>query len=77
MKIGATVTMEHNLTCYICFRLLSDPESLDRYLLDAGFEQVFHTQPTPVPVSNASRFVFDRSITPQPDAGLYHCHFPY
>ncbi|PZC79122.1 hypothetical protein B5X24_HaOG216811 [Helicoverpa armigera] len=30
-------------------RLLSDPEALDRYLLDAGFEQVFHTQPTPVP----------------------------
>lgn len=49
-------------------RLLSDPEALDRYLLDAGFEQVFHTQPTPVPHNNASRFVFDRSITPPPDA---------
>ncbi|KAJ8735567.1 hypothetical protein PYW07_007187 [Mythimna separata] len=49
-------------------RLLSDPEALDRYLLDAGFEQVFHTQPTPVPHPNASRFVFDRSITPPPDA---------
>ncbi|KAH9637640.1 hypothetical protein HF086_009308 [Spodoptera exigua] len=48
--------------------LLSDPEALDRYLLDAGFEQVFHTQPTPVPHNNASRFVFDRSITPPPDA---------
>ncbi|XP_047020891.1 patj homolog [Helicoverpa zea] len=50
-------------------RLLSDPEALDRYLLDAGFEQVFHTQPTPVSHnSNASRFVFDRSITPPPEA---------
>lgn len=49
-------------------RLLSDPEALDRYLLDAGFEQVFHTQLTPLPhVSNASRFIFDRSITPPPD----------
>ncbi|CAB3240679.1 unnamed protein product [Arctia plantaginis] len=46
-------------------RLLSDPEALDRYLLEAGFEQVFHTQPTPVAHSaNASRFIFDRSITP-------------
>ncbi|CAH0592471.1 unnamed protein product [Chrysodeixis includens] len=49
-------------------RLLSDPEALDRYLLDAGFEQVFHTQPTPLAHnSNVSRFVFDRSMTPPPD----------
>ncbi|XP_026319386.1 patj homolog [Hyposmocoma kahamanoa] len=49
-------------------RLLSDPESLDRYLLEAGFEQVFHTQPTPITNNNtASRFVFDSSITPPPE----------
>ncbi|CAH0405365.1 unnamed protein product [Chilo suppressalis] len=48
-------------------RLLSDPEALDRYLLDAGFEQVFHTQPTPLPLNNATRFVFDKSITPPPE----------
>ncbi|XP_052743497.1 patj homolog [Bicyclus anynana] len=50
-------------------RLLSSPEALDRYLLEAGFEQVFHTQPTPVPLnSNVSRFVFDASITPPPES---------
>ncbi|XP_075973018.1 patj crumbs cell polarity complex component [Anticarsia gemmatalis] len=51
-------------------RLLSDPEALDRYLLEAGFEQVFHTQPAPVSVAHnpsSSRFIFDRSITPPPD----------
>ncbi|KAM3967824.1 LOW QUALITY PROTEIN: patj crumbs cell polarity complex component [Aphomia sociella] len=49
-------------------RLLSDPEALDRYLLDAGFEQVFHTQPTSLPHTvTASRFVFDQSITPPPE----------
>ncbi|CAG4989796.1 unnamed protein product [Colias eurytheme] len=46
-------------------RLLSSPEALDRYLMEAGFEQVFHTQPTPLSNnSNSSRFVFDKSITP-------------
>ncbi|XP_059050919.1 patj homolog [Achroia grisella] len=50
-------------------RLLSEPEALDRYLLDAGFEQVFHTQPTSLPhTATASRFVFDQSITPPPDS---------
>ncbi|XP_026758906.1 patj homolog [Galleria mellonella] len=50
-------------------RLLSDPEALDRYLLDAGFEQVFHTQPTSLShTTTASRFVFDKSITPPPDS---------
>ncbi|XP_045448392.1 patj homolog [Melitaea cinxia] len=49
-------------------RLLSSPEALDRYLMEAGFEQVFHTQPTPIALnSNVSRFVFDASITPPPD----------
>ncbi|XP_028156250.1 patj homolog [Ostrinia furnacalis] len=49
-------------------RLLSDPEALDRYLMDAGFEQVFHTQPTPVSLNSTStRFVFDKSITPPPE----------
>ncbi|KAL4712635.1 hypothetical protein ACJJTC_007932 [Scirpophaga incertulas] len=48
-------------------RLLTDPEGLDRYLLDAGFEQVFHTQPTPLPVNSSTRFVFDKSITPPPE----------
>lgn len=51
-------------------RLLSSPEALDRYLMEAGFEQVFHTQPTPIALnSNVSRFVFDASITPPPDTG--------
>ncbi|XP_038208262.1 patj homolog [Zerene cesonia] len=46
-------------------RLLSSPEALDRYLMEAGFEQVFHTQPTTLGNnSNSSRFVFDKSITP-------------
>ncbi|XP_049881391.1 patj homolog [Pectinophora gossypiella] len=50
-------------------RLLSDPEALDRYLLDAGFEQVFHTQPTPATATTtSSRFIFDRSITPPPES---------
>ncbi|CAH0727303.1 unnamed protein product, partial [Brenthis ino] len=50
-------------------RLLSSPEALDRYLMEAGFEQVFHTQPMPVTLnSNVSRFVFDTSITPPPDS---------
>ncbi|XP_072937056.1 patj homolog [Epargyreus clarus] len=50
-------------------RLLSSPEALDRYLLDAGFEQVFHTQPAPLSQHTAaSRFVFDASITPPPDS---------
>ncbi|KAI5640585.1 PDZ domain (Also known as DHR or GLGF) domain-containing protein [Phthorimaea operculella] len=51
-------------------RLLSDPEALDRYLLDAGFEQVFHTQPTPATTTAtaSSRFVFDHSITPPPES---------
>ncbi|XP_053620496.1 patj homolog [Plodia interpunctella] len=50
-------------------RLLSDPEGLDRYLLDAGFEQVFHTQPTPMPHNaTTSRFVFDQSVTPPPES---------
>ncbi|XP_047505688.1 patj homolog isoform X2 [Pieris napi] len=50
-------------------RLLSSPEALDRYLMEAGFEQVFHTQPTPLPVNSAStRFVFDKSITPPPES---------
>ncbi|CAG9796582.1 unnamed protein product [Diatraea saccharalis] len=49
-------------------RLLSDPEALDRYLLEAGFEQVFHTQPTPLPsLASTTRFVFDQSITPPPE----------
>lgn len=48
-------------------RLLSDPESLDRYLMEAGFEQVFHTQPVPVS-STSTRFVFDNPITPPPDS---------
>lgn len=53
-------------------RLLSDPEALDRYLMEAGFEQVFHTQPTPVPLNNtASRFLFDHSLTPPPDTGMF------
>ncbi|XP_063548505.1 patj homolog [Cydia strobilella] len=46
-------------------RLLSDPEALDRYLLETGFEQVFHTQPAHHPP--ASRFVFDSAVTPPPD----------
>lgn len=54
----------------MCFRLLSDPEGLDRYLLETGFEQVFHTQPTPVLHSTATRFVFDSSVTPPPDSGM-------
>ncbi|GBP49329.1 Patj homolog [Eumeta japonica] len=47
-------------------RLLSDPEALDRYLLDAGCEQVFNTQhaSSVTQSSNGSRFVFDGSITP-------------
>ncbi|XP_061385882.1 patj homolog isoform X1 [Danaus plexippus] len=50
-------------------RLLSSPEALDRYLMEAGFEQVFHTQPTPIALNtNVSRFVFDSSITPPPDS---------
>ncbi|KAJ2947897.1 hypothetical protein O0L34_g9687 [Tuta absoluta] len=51
-------------------RLLSDPEALDRYLLDAGFEQVFHTQPAPASITTtaSSRFVFDHSITPPPES---------
>ncbi|XP_047528926.1 patj homolog [Vanessa atalanta] len=50
-------------------RLLSSPEALDRYLMEAGFEQVFHTQPTPITLnSNVSRFVFDASITPPPES---------
>ncbi|CAK1602052.1 unnamed protein product [Parnassius mnemosyne] len=50
-------------------RLLSNPEALDRYLLDTGFEQVFNTQPTPVPSNPpASRFVFSSTVTPPPDA---------
>nr|XP_026493684.1 patj homolog [Vanessa tameamea] len=50
-------------------RLLSSPEALDRYLMDAGFEQVFHTQPTPITLnSNVSKFVFDASITPPPES---------
>ncbi|XP_073957184.1 patj homolog [Choristoneura fumiferana] len=49
-------------------RLLSDPEGLDRYLLETGFEQVFHTQPTPVLHSTATRFVFDSSVTPPPES---------
>ncbi|CAG4978650.1 unnamed protein product [Parnassius apollo] len=50
-------------------RLLSNPEALDRYLLDTGFEQVFNTQPTPVPSNPpASRFVFSSAVTPPPDA---------
>ncbi|XP_013191214.2 patj homolog [Amyelois transitella] len=48
-------------------RLLSDPEALDRYLLDAGFEQVFHTQPAPLPQNTTSRFIFDQSVTPPPE----------
>lgn len=55
---------------FVCFRLLSDPEGLDRYLLETGFEQVFHTQPTPVLHSTATRFVFDSSVTPPPDSGM-------
>ncbi|XP_030033173.2 patj homolog [Manduca sexta] len=50
-------------------RLLSDPEDLDRYLMEAGFEQVFHTQPTTLSVNTAaSRFVFDKPITPPPES---------
>ncbi|XP_045771822.1 patj homolog [Maniola jurtina] len=50
-------------------RLLSSPEALDRYLMDAGFEQVFHTQPTTLTLnSSVSRFVFDASITPPPES---------
>lgn len=61
--INSDFGFKHKL-CFL-FRLLSDPESLDRYLLEAGFEQVFHTQPTPVAHSaSGSRFIFDRSITP-------------
>ncbi|CAH2242179.1 patj homolog [Pararge aegeria] len=48
-------------------RLLSSPEALDRYLMEAGFEQVFHTQPITLN-SNVSRFVFDSSITPPPES---------
>ncbi|XP_050666578.1 patj homolog [Leptidea sinapis] len=37
--------------------------------MEAGFEQVFHTQPTPLPSSqNTSRFMFDACITPPPTA---------
>lgn len=61
--INSDFSFKHKL-CFP-FRLLSDPESLDRYLLEAGFEQVFHTQPTPVAHSaSGSRYIFDRSITP-------------
>ncbi|CAK1540022.1 unnamed protein product [Leptosia nina] len=50
-------------------RLLSSPEALDRYLMESGFEQVFHTQPTPLPTNSTStRFVFDKSITPPPES---------
>ncbi|XP_041975812.1 patj homolog [Aricia agestis] len=48
-------------------RLLSSPEALDRYLMEAGFEQVFHTQPTLPPNNAPSRFVFDSTITPPPE----------
>ncbi|KOB79043.1 Patj [Operophtera brumata] len=41
--------------------------------MEAGFEQVFHTQPTPAALNNtASRFLFDHSLTPPPDTG-YVC----
>ncbi|CAH2050422.1 unnamed protein product, partial [Iphiclides podalirius] len=50
-------------------RLLSNPEALDRYLMDTGFEQVFNTQPNPALVNQpASRFVFGSTVTPPPDA---------
>ncbi|KPJ07596.1 Patj-like [Papilio machaon] len=50
-------------------RLLSNPEALDRYLLDTGFEQVFNTQPALVPPNPApNRFVFGSSVTPPPDS---------
>ncbi|XP_068626985.1 patj homolog isoform X2 [Battus philenor] len=49
-------------------RLLSNPEALDRYLLDTGFEQVFNTQPTPAPSNlTTSRFVFGTAVTPPPE----------
>ncbi|XP_048488663.1 patj homolog isoform X1 [Plutella xylostella] len=48
-------------------RLLSDPEALDRYLLEAGCEQVFNTQPTP-PLANNQRFHFDDSLTTPVDS---------
>lgn len=54
---------------FVPARLLSDPEALDRYLMEAGFEQVFHTQPTQLQLNtSSSRFVFDKSITPPPDS---------
>ncbi|KPI94885.1 Multiple PDZ domain protein [Papilio xuthus] len=50
-------------------RLLSNPEALDRYLLDTGFEQVFNTQPALVTSNPApTRFVFGSSITPPPES---------
>lgn len=49
-------------------RLLSDPEALDRYLVDAGCEQVFNTQLVAAMNTVSSHFAFDRSITPPEDS---------
>ncbi|XP_013134747.1 PREDICTED: patj homolog [Papilio polytes] len=50
-------------------RLLSNPEALDRYLLDTGFEQVFNTQPSLLSHTSTApaRFVFGSSVTPPPE----------